>query len=384
MSGFEYTTTPSLICERGGTKNIGALVSKRLGAKKILIVTDTGLEATGLLGPLVSSLEEGKLKAHFFSSISSDPLEKEILEGTEIAKEFAADAIIGFGGGSPMDAAKAIAIMVKSGKPIGDLYGRGKVEGGRLPLILIPTTAGTGSEATPYAVITTPNGEKLSITDRACFPNLALLDAELTLSLSAHLTAATGIDAIVHAIEAYTSKANKTACSDMAAIKALQMLWNAVPAATANGNDIEAREKALIGAMLAGQAIANAPVGGIHALAYPLGGLHHIHHGLSNALMLAPVLTFNAKAGASLYGELAMAVMPGLSGTDEKKTNAFIAAIESMISETGLETRLSQLGISHNHIPKLAEEAIKVERLLKNNPRAISLKDALGLYESIA
>jgi len=358
-------------------------VKKRLAAARILVVSDPGLEACGLLQRLLTSLEDAKLEFQIYLKVSSDPLEEEILAGATGAKDFRADTVIGFGGGSPMDAAKAIAILATSRKPISELYGFGRVEDRRLPLLLIPTTGGTGSEASPFAVITTPSGEKISITDRKTFPDLALLDAELTLGLPRKLTAACGIDAIVHAIEAYTSKGNKTVLTDMVAARALTLLMGALPRVLQDDQDIEAREDMLIGAMLAGQAISTALVGGIHALAYPLGGLHHIHHGLANSLLLPPVMRFNITAAAPLYAELADAALPGLSGTDEEKTEALIKAIEDMIETSGLETRLSQVGLNHNHIPKLVEEAMKIERLLINNPVEISPEDCLEIFESI-
>jgi alcohol dehydrogenase len=359
-------------------------VKERLGARRVLVVTDPGLYECGLLERLLRGLMQAGLDLQVYLDISSDPLEAEILKGAATAKEFQADTIIGFGGGSPMDAAKAIAIMATAKEPIFDLFGLGKVAEERLSLLLIPTTAGTGSEATPYAVITMPSGEKTSITDRQSFPDIALLDAELTLGLPKKLTAACGIDAIVHAIEAFISKRNKTVLSDMAATRALKLLWEALPLVLENGEDLDARENMLIGAMLAGQAIATAPVGGVHTLAYPLGGLHHIHHGLSNSLLLPPVMRFNAKAAAPLYAEMADAVIPGLSGPDEEKTNTFIEAIEAMIAASGLETKLSDVGISPDHIPTLAKEAMKLERLLRNNPRKISSNDAVTIYKSIA
>lgn len=383
VSTIEYTTPRSIICGPGSVNSTGKLIKNRLKAGKVLVVTDPGIINAGLLERLQKSLEEARLPFKVFQEVSSDPLEEEILKGTAVAKEFQVDTIIAFGGGSPMDAAKAIAIMATANTPISELYGQGKVERKRLSLILIPTTAGTGSEATPYAVITTQGGEKISITDRQSIPDIALLDAELTLGLPRNLTAACGIDAIVHAIEAFTSKGNKTTASDKAAIKALNLLWRALPRALKDGDDLEARENMLIGAMLAGQAIATAPVGGVHALAYPLGGLHHIHHGLSNSLLLPAVMRFNASAGAKLYAALADAVIPNLSGPREKKTETFIATIEALIATTGLETRLSQVGISHNHIPALAGEAMKLERLLKNNPSEISLQQCQRIYEMI-
>ncbi len=383
MSKLDYSTTAFKDFGAGSIKKAGLFCVEKLGSKNLLVITDPGIRKAGLWAILEGSLNSEGLAFEIFDNVSADPLEAEILEGAEKAKEMEADGVIGLGGGSPMDAAKAIAILTKSAKPIGGLYGLNRVTDGRLPLMLIPTTARTGSEATPYAVVTKPTGEKISITDPASFPDIALLDPDLTVGLPPHLTAATGIDAIVHAIEAFTSKGNKSEFSDRDALKALKLLWTAVPRATKNGENLKARTDALMGAFLAGQAIANAPVGGVHALAYPLGGLHHIHHGLSNALLLPPVLRFNAKAAAPLYAELADAVMPNLSGSDEARTAAFIGALEDMIEACGLETKLSQMGIEESDIPKLAEEAMKLERLLKNNPGEISLGDCQKIYKSI-
>lgn len=383
MSKLDYSTTPFMDFGAGSIKKAGSLCFEKLAAKNLLIVTDPGIRKAGLLATLEKSLSSAGQKFEVFDNISSDPLELEVLEGVLKALEKSCDGVIGLGGGSPMDAAKAIAIILKSVTPITDLYGVNKVTQGRLPLMLIPTTAGTGSEATNYAVITTPLGEKISITDPASFPDIALLDPELTVGLPSNLTAATGIDAIVHAIEAFTSKGNKSEFSDRDAIKALKLLWKSVSEATANGDNQKARADALMGAYLAGQAIANAPVGGVHALAYPLGGLHHIHHGLSNALLLPPVLRFNMEAAVPLYAELADAVLLNLSGSDEARTAAFIGALEDMIKTCGLETRLNQVGIKEDHIPELAIEAMKLERLLKNNPREIALGDCQKIYEGI-
>lgn len=383
VSAFEYTTTPSVIFGAGSVKKAGGLVRERLAAKKVLVVSDQGILDAGLLNGLKQSLKEAGAAVEVFKDISSDPAEEEILKGADRAKECGADAIIGLGGGSPMDGAKAIAILSVSKQPIADLYGLDKVEGTRLPLLLIPTTAGTGSEATPYAVITRPSGDKISITCRQSYPDIAILDPELTLGLPGKLTAATGIDAMVHAIEAYTSKGNKSVLSDLAAEKGLELLWAALPKVLADGSDIRARGDMLLGAFLAGQAIATAPVGGVHTLAYPLGGLHHVHHGLSNSLVLPPVMRFNAKMACPLYAKLASIILPGLKGADEAKAEAFITAVEDMIALTGLETRLTQIGINHNHIPKLVEEAMKLERLLKNNPAAIDAATARALYEEI-
>jgi len=367
----------------GRLKKTGPLAKDRLSAKKAFIITDKGVRALPFFEGLFSSLKSAGIEADFFEDISPDPNEAEIVAACGAAKRFCADCIIGIGGGSPLDAAKAVAILAKSSKPISDLYGYSKVTEGRLPLLLIPTTAGTGSEGSAFAVITRPNGEKISITDMASVPDIALLDPELITSLPLHLTAATGIDALVHAIEAYSSKGNKNQETDAFAVEGLRLLMGAVPASLENPGDIKAREAALYGSYLAGRAITLAPVGGVHALAYPLGGLFHIHHGLSNSILLGPVFRFNLKAAAPLYAELAEAAFPAPKGSAEAKALAFLGACEHIASMANLPTRLSQIGIGEKDIPALVSEAMKLERLLVNNPVPINSGVCRDIYSQI-
>lgn len=210
--------------------------------------------------------------------------------------------------------------------------------------------------------------------------DLAILDAELTLGLPPAATAATGIDAMVHAIEAYTSARLKNPISDMLAIRALQLLSEHLLTACGKGQDRAAREAMLLGATLAGQAFANAPVAAVHALAYPIGGIYHVPHGLSNALVLPHVLRFNAQAAAPLYGELARAVLPTVTGTAEEKTRAFIGHMERLIAETGIPSTLREVGIERDGLARMAKDAMLQQRLLVNNPRVVSEADALSIY----
>ena len=210
-----------------------------------------------------------------------------------------------------------------------------------------------------------------------------MLDASLTLSMPRHVTAATGIDAMVHAIEAYTNINRKNPLSDALAREALRLLSFNIVKACETPDDIAAREAMLLGAMVAGQAFANSPVGAVHGMAYPLGGLFHIPHGASNALMLEPVLRFNAPNADHQYAELADVVAPGAAGTNAQKCDAFIRRIVEIVTATGVERRLSQLGISHNDLPRMAEDALKAQRVLVNNPREVTYDDALALYTEV-
>ncbi len=226
-----------------------------------------------------------------FSDVVADPPASIVEEACAKARALDIDGVIGFGGGSSMDVAKLVALMVGSGEKLDDIYGVNMVKGKRLPLIQIPTTAGTGSEVTPISIITVGATEKKGVVAPALLPDIALLDAELTLGLPASITAATGVDAMVHAIEAYTStSANNNPVSRVLACEALRLLGDNIRRVVTNPGDIEARSNMLLGSTLAGQAFANSPVAAVHALAYPLGGIYHIPHGLSNALVLPHVM----------------------------------------------------------------------------------------------
>lgn len=282
-----------------------------------------------------------------------------------------------------MDVAKLIAVLCASAQPLEKMYGVGNVEGPRLPLVLMPTTAGTGSEVTAISIVTTGATTKSGVVSPILYPDLALLDAELTLGLPPQATAATGIDAMVHAIESYTSACLKNPLSDMLAKEALRLLYANLLPACRDGHNRAAREAMLLGATLAGQAFSNAPVAAVHALAYPLGGHFHVPHGLSNALVLMHVLRFNAPAAAPLYAELADTL--GCAAADdgiEAKTEAFIDAMQTLVNETGIPRTLREVGVNTSHLPMLAADAMKQQRLLINNPREMTEAAALAIYEA--
>ena len=312
----------------------------------------------------------------------ADPPESVVMDAVAKARDFKCDSVIGFGGGSSMDVAKLLAVLINGKQLLPDLYGVDKVTGGRLPLIQIPTTAGTGSEATMVSIITTGETTKAGVVSRTLLADKIILDASLTAGLPAHVTAATGIDAMVHAIEAYTSKRLKNPLSDMLAREALRLLAANISTAVKQGDNLEARGAMLLGAMLAGQAFANAPVAAVHALAYPLGGNYHIPHGLSNSLVLPYVLRFNAPAAAELYAEIAGLIMPGKLLPDDPIAVTEMLADHFLVlaADLGLQTTLRQMDIAENDLPKLARESMLQQRLLINNPREVNLNDSLAIY----
>jgi alcohol dehydrogenase len=381
MSSFAFSTVASLLSEPGLAGRLGDVITERFpGARRLLIVTDAGFLRTGLLDLPRLSLEQSGRSAIVFSEVLADPPEAVILAAVDVARRLEADLVIGFGGGSSMDVAKLVAVLAPSPQLLSDIYGIGKVSGKRLPLIQVPTTAGTGSEVTNIAIVTTGATTKMGVVAPQLYADLAILDATLTQGLPPAVTAATGIDAMVHAIEAYTSRHKKNPMSDALAREALRLLSRNVVKACEHGQDLEARQAMLLGACLAGQAFSNAPVAAVHALAYPIGGIFHVPHGLSNSLVLPHVLRFNMPAAARLYAELAAIVVPHASGSEEARTEALIVAMQQIAKIAGIGTTLSQVGIRESDLDRLAADAMLQTRLLGNNPRELTQADARAIY----
>jgi alcohol dehydrogenase class IV len=385
MSTFNFNTTPSLLCGPGSLSQLGTRV-RAMGLSRVLVVTDPGIVKAGLLEPALNVLRESDITVTVFDTVEADPAEWLVLTATELAIRMQVQGVIGLGGGSSMDVAKLVALLAKGQQRLADIYGVGMVKGTRLPLIQIPTTAGTGSEVTPISIITVGEGEKKGVVAPQLLPDLALLDAELTLSVPPHVTAATGVDAMVHAIESYTSaSANNNPVSRALACEALRLLGANIREAVHNGSNKTARSNMLLGAMLAGQAFANSPVAAVHALAYPLGGLFHIPHGLSNALVLTEVMRFNAPVCGAAYADLAPLAFPELAEIAEPalRCQKFIEALAQLNIDLGLPPRLRDVNIPEDALPKLAADAMKQTRLLVNNPRPVNEAEALEIYRAV-
>ncbi|WGG50439.1 iron-containing alcohol dehydrogenase [Rugamonas sp. DEMB1] len=385
---FAFSTVAHIVSEAGAARRLGEYVRQHFPAvRQALLVTDPGFLATGLVdGPRESLIAAG-IQVHLYTDVVADPPEHVVLEAVAAARRHEADIVIGLGGGSSMDVAKLIAVLAGGGQQLADIYGIGNVRNiagnggaGHLPLVQIPTTAGTGSEVTNIAIVTTGATSKMGVVAPQLYADLAILDAELTLGLPARVSAATGIDAMVHAIEAYTSRHKKNPLSDMLARQALGLLSANLLRVCENGADLAARQAMLLGAMLAGQAFANAPVAAVHALAYPIGGVFHVPHGLSNSLVLPHVLRFNAPAAAPLYAELAAIVVPQASGSVEARAEALAVAMQQIAILTGIERTLQQVGIKEADLDRLADDAMLQTRLLGNNPREVSRADARAIY----
>ncbi len=340
MQGFEFNTVGRIINGSGSALELAAQC-RQLGITRPLLVTDPGLMSIGLVPPVIEALAAEDLSPVLFDQVREDPPEATVLAATELGRSREVDGVIAVGGGSSMDVAKVVAVLLGGSQQLAEIYGVGQVSGSRLPLILVPTTAGTGSEVTPVAVITTGETTKAGVSSPVLLPDVAVLDAGLTLGLPPAVTAMTGVDAMVHAIEAYTSRHQKNPISDHLARQALRLLASNIRTAVHDGGNREARENMLLGACLAGQAFANAPVAAVHALAYPLGGHYHIPHGLSNSLVLPAVLTFNAPDASGAYAELVELVTgQAVAGGAEEKTTALIQAMKDLIDDVGLPATL--------------------------------------------
>lgn len=381
MQPFVFNTVPRLVCRPGAALAL-ADSCRQLRITRPLLVTDPGLVAIGLVQPVVAALAAAGIAVTLFDQVLEDPPDTVVEAAAAAGRAAAVDGVIALGGGSSMDVAKVVAVLLGGDQPLAQLYGVDQVQGIRLPLVLVPTTAGTGSEVTPVAVITTGATTKAGVSSALLLPDVAVLDADLTLGLPARVTAMTGIDAMVHAIEAYTSAHRKNPVSDNLAREALRLLSRNIRTAVHEGSNREARASMLLGACLAGQAFANAPVAAVHALAYPLGGHYHIPHGLSNSLVLPSVMAFNMPDAVDLYAELADVVIPGISGSNEARAAALVEALRELIADVQLPATLAEAGVAEQDLEQLAADAMLQQRLLVNNPRAVLLADALGIYRA--
>lgn len=381
MNGFSFTTTRSLVCQPAASHDLAQHLTS-LGVTRPFVVTDAGVLRTGIMTPALDALKQAGVAAAVYADVVADPPESVILDALEQARAHQCDGVIGFGGGSAMDTAKLVALLVTGEQTLSQVYGVGNATGTRLPLVQIPTTAGTGSEVTPIAIVTTGETTKMGVVAPQLLPDLAILDATLTTGLPGPVTAATGIDAMVHAIEAYTSKLRKNPYSDMLAREALRLLSANIETAVHQGDNIEARSNMLLGAMLAGQAFANAPVAAVHALAYPLGGIFHIPHGLSNSLVLPHVLRFNQPAAEQQYAELAPLVLPAGRNPGSNAASALIDYLVELSEKVLLPQRLRDVDVPESAIEQLAADAMLQQRLLVNNPRDVTEADALAIYRA--
>jgi alcohol dehydrogenase class IV len=378
-----FQATPRIIMGPGSLAKVVDEIN-RLKCKKIMVVTDAGLVKAGIAGKLEERLTASGINFSIFDRVEPDPSLETAVKAAREIKEQGADLVIGIGGGSAIDIAKTAAVLAVNKGDIASYVGIDLIPEPGLKTIIIPTTAGTGSEATPI-VILSDQKEKLKkgIVSPYLFPNIAILDSELTIGLPPHVTAATGMDALIHAVESYTSN-NATPMTDIFAVQAINLISHNIRTAFANGNNIEARSNMLEASFLAGMAFANAGVTAVHAFAYPIGAEFHIPHGVANSIMLVPVMEFNILGNLKKFAAMASMLGEETTGLSLRDSaNSALNAMSDLMEDLQLPCHLSEFGIKDSDIPALAQGVMKVTRLLANNPRTLTLKDAEEIYRKV-
>lgn len=365
----------------GSAKEAGEQV-KALGAKKALIVTDKGIAGIGMADQIKQQVEAAGVKAVIFDGAEPNPTDKNVHAGVDIYKENQCDAIITLGGGSSHDCGKGVGLVIGNGGHIRDFEGVNKSTKPMPPFVAINTTAGTASEMTRFCIITnTDTKVKMAIVDWRCTPNIAINDPVLMVGKPAALTAATGMDALTHAVEAYVSTI-ATPITDACAIKAIELISDYLRPVVANGKNLEARDKMAYAEYLAGMAFNNASLGYVHAMAHQLGGFYNLPHGVCNAILLPAVCEFNMISNPARFADIAVALgedISGLSTVDAAEVG--IAAIRKLSRDIGIPAGLTELGVKETDLRIMAENAMK-DACMLTNPRTATLDCVIGIFKA--
>lgn len=380
---FPFRLPEVVYMGRGALENLSREV-ERFGAGRVLLVTDAGVQAAGLDGQVVEAIEKGGARVEVFAEVEPEPSTETVDKVGQLVREGGYQLLVGLGGGSPMDVAKGAAVLATNGGSIRDYAGIELIPREGLPTILIPTTAGTGSEVTQNAIFAFKDEKvKKGVVSRYLLPKVAIIDPLLTLSCPPKITAASGVDALVHAIESYTAR-RATPHTDIYALEAVRLISSSLRAAVFNGGDLEAREKMAMGSFFAGVSLANAGVGAVHALAYPLGGRFGVSHGVSNALLLAPVMEFNCVSSLPKFARIAEAMGEPVGGKSLREAAMLaVKAVRELVQDVGIPQSLREVGVSEEDIAQLAVDAEKQTRLLSNNPRAMTREDIEAVYRKV-
>jgi alcohol dehydrogenase len=383
MGIFSFRAAGEIVFGEGAIGGVGTII-KRHGGKKILLVVDPGFAKGGPLKKVTNPLEKEGLPFVLFDAVEPEPRAEVADRCGELAKKEKCDFVLGVGGGSTMDTAKAAAVLATNAGRARDFQGLNKVPQPGLPKGMVPTTAGTGSEVTFTAVfINEEEKKKAGINSPFLYPEMSILDPELTLDLPAAVTAFTGMDALTHAVESYTSKA-ASAISEMFSLEAIRRIGKSLRQAVDHGSDLSARSNMLLGSLLAGIGLANAGVTAAHSLAYPLGGIFRVPHGVANALLLPSVMEYNVFSCPEKFGKISEAMGEKVEGLSVREAAILaVDTVKRLAKDLGVPQRLSDLGIPEPAIPGMAEEAMKVTRPLENNPRPVSLAETIRIYQKV-
>lgn len=383
MSTYSLLNAGRIVAGPDSIEQIAEIV-KDHGASRVLIISDKGVARAGLIGRPKALLEAAGIAV---TVLDDTPPEPEVEQANAIfsaAKNAACDLVIGIGGGSAMDVAKLVAVLLNNDVTLRELLDKAPIPRRGLPTLMIPTTAGTGSETTPNSIVLVPEDElKVGIVSPKLMPDCVILDPKMTLGLPPAITASTGMDALCHAIECYTSKKGNP-FSEMIALKAISLISRSIRRAFNTGTDIDARHDMLLGAMYGGMCIATSSTTAVHALAYPLGGKYRIAHGVSNAILLPFVMRFNAVGNEDKFRDVAVAMGLDVDPADSKAaTEKFIEAIFELNRDLQIPSDLKRWNITEADLDTLVDGAAKVTRLLDNNPRPMDKADIRAIYTQL-
>ena len=401
-SVWEYSTADRLKFGPGAVTELPHEI-ERMGGERVLLVTDEGVREAGVLETVTEQLP-GSMTYDVFDDVESDPPSELFVRAGEYAAETDPDVIVGVGGGSCIDIGKGASLLSEHGGDVLDYVapptGEGQpIPGPTTPYVAVPTTAGTGSESTSVAVVSLPERKlKVGISDKHLFPDLALVDPSLTVSLPPGPTASAGMDALSHAVEGYTTRrfdakeqpdspvdrpdyGGRNRLSDTLCHEAIELIAGHLRRAVDNGSDLEARRNTSLGSTMAALGFANAGLGATHALAYPVAGEHHTPHGLTIALLLPEVMRFNAPSAPERYADIARLMGKSVSGQDRREAaEAAATAVEELAADVGIPDGLAAVGVTEAELPEFAEETMQLQRLLVGNPRRMTAEDAEEIY----
>ena len=379
---FSFTGAKKIVFGSGSFSGLVGQVRDRR-AKKPFIAIDGNLAKLGMRDKILEMFEREGMKTVLYDKVLPEPPLEQADEGAKLALKGKCDIVIGIGGGSAMDVAKAVAVVAAHGAQAKDFLGLNRVPGPGIPTIMVPTTAGTGSEVTFTAVFVRHDlKKKEGMNSMFMYPDLALLDPELTLSLPPQPTAASGMDALCHAIESYTSVIASPA-SEMFSLRAIGLIAENLRTCVHNGGNLEAREAQMLGSLYAGIGLANAGVGAAHSLSYPLGGKYGISHGVANTLMLPRIMEFNLPGALEKFADVAEMMGENTEGLSVRDAAMLaVEAVDALIEDCGIATGLEELGIPEEDYSEMARVAMTVARPLENNPRKVTLEDAIAIYRT--
>ena len=380
---YEFWAPRTIVTGAGCASEVGKQ-AKSLGGSRALLVTDKWIRAIGLVDQVFRSMETSGLRVEVFDDVPREPEMSFVESGLEIFKRSQCDVVVALGGGSPMDVAKAIAVLATSGGSVRDYEGQGKVPKAKAPLIAMPTTGGTGSEVTKFTIVTdVERKRKMLIGDPKLIPEVAICDPTFSLTVPPSLTMGTGMDALTHAIEAFVS-VRAQPITDHLCLAAIKLISQSIHRAWKSGDDLEARSNMMMGSTLAGLAFSNSSVALVHGMSRPIGAHFHLPHGLSNAVLLATVMEYSCEGNPEKYGEIAAAMGERTEGfSSMEAARLSVTAIRKLALELEVPT-LSGVGIDRSELmrlaPKMAEDAL-ASGSPNNNPQRASKEDIVALYE---